>query len=88
MTPSNTATPATVRWYLDRTLVNTVQLNLPGATVEQLSATGIRADGANGYQQLLLSLHNSGTTMLALRPTALQMPTPLSRKAVGNNSGM
>jgi uncharacterized membrane protein len=26
---SNTATPATVRWYLDRTLVNTVQLNLP-----------------------------------------------------------
>ncbi len=26
---SNTATPATVRWYLDRTLVNTVQLELP-----------------------------------------------------------
>src|ERR1700674_4087025 len=26
---SNTATPVTVRWYLDRTLVNTVQLNLP-----------------------------------------------------------
>jgi uncharacterized membrane protein len=26
---SNTATPATVRWYLDRTLVNTVQLSLP-----------------------------------------------------------
>jgi uncharacterized membrane protein len=26
---SNTATPATVRWYLDRTLVNTVQLDLP-----------------------------------------------------------
>src|SRR6202048_1030914 len=26
---SNTATPATVRWYLDRTLVSTVQLDLP-----------------------------------------------------------
>jgi uncharacterized membrane protein len=26
---SNSATPATVRWYLDRTLVNTVQLDLP-----------------------------------------------------------
>ena len=28
-----------------------------------------------------------GTMMLALRPKALQMPTPLSRSAVGNNSG-
>jgi uncharacterized membrane protein len=26
---SNTATPVTVRWYLDRTLVNTMQLDLP-----------------------------------------------------------
>jgi uncharacterized membrane protein len=26
---SNAATPATVRWYLDRTLINTIQLDLP-----------------------------------------------------------
>lgn len=26
---SNSATPATVRWYLDRTVINTLQLNLP-----------------------------------------------------------
>src|ERR1700737_2159851 len=34
---SNTATKATVRWYLDRTLINTVQLDLPvgEATVKQ-----------------------------------------------------
>jgi hypothetical protein len=30
---------------------------------------------------------SSGTMMLALRPTALQMPTPLRRNAVGNSSG-
>ncbi|MEO6796784.1 MAG: VWA domain-containing protein [Candidatus Dormibacter sp.] len=35
---SNTATPATVRWYLDRTLISTVNLDLPvgETTVSQL----------------------------------------------------
>src|SRR6202022_1803142 len=35
---SNTATPATVRWYLDRTLINTTQLDLPvgETTVKQV----------------------------------------------------
>ena len=35
---SNTATPATVRWYLDRTLISTVNLDLPvgETTVRQL----------------------------------------------------
>jgi len=41
-----------------------VQINLPGATIEQLEATGIQLGGANGYQTLLIGLHNSGTTML------------------------
>jgi uncharacterized membrane protein len=37
---SNTATRATVRWYLDRTLVNTVQLDLPvGETTVKQTVT-------------------------------------------------
>jgi uncharacterized membrane protein len=37
---SNTATHATVRWYLDRTLVNTVQLDLPvGETTVKQTVT-------------------------------------------------
>lgn len=41
-----------------------VQVNLPGATSEQLTASGVRAGGANGYQSLLLGLSNTGTEML------------------------
>lgn len=41
-----------------------VQVNLPGPQVEELTATGIQAGGANNYQTLLVGLHNSGTTML------------------------
>jgi hypothetical protein len=41
-----------------------VQVDLPGATVERLTASGIRAGGANGYQSLLIGLDNGGTVML------------------------
>ncbi|MDQ2714439.1 MAG: DUF916 and DUF3324 domain-containing protein [Chloroflexota bacterium] len=44
-----------------------VQVNLPGSQIEQLTATGIQAGGANNYQTLLVGLDNSGTTML--KPT-------------------
>lgn len=41
-----------------------VQVNLPGPTIEQLTASGIQAGGANNYQNLQLLLRNSGTVML------------------------
>ncbi len=41
-----------------------VQVNLPGTTVEQMAASGIKAGGQNGYQQLLIGLSNTGTDML------------------------
>ncbi|MBV9709755.1 MAG: DUF3324 domain-containing protein [Ktedonobacteraceae bacterium] len=56
--------------------VNSVQINtrivtviaveviLPGAPVEELSATGVEAGGENGYQSLQIALHNTGTMML------------------------
>lgn len=44
--------------------VMAVQVTLPGATVEQLTATGIQAGGANSYQNLQLQLSNTGTVMV------------------------
>ena len=41
-----------------------VQVNLPGTLVEQLTATGIQAGGDNGYQQLLVTLRNTGDDMV------------------------
>ena len=41
-----------------------VQVNLPGPAIEQLTATGIQAGGANTYQTLQLALHNTGTMMI------------------------
>jgi hypothetical protein len=41
-----------------------VQINLPGATVSQMAATGVQAGGQNGYQQILVGLSNTGTVML------------------------
>jgi hypothetical protein len=44
-----------------------VQVNLPGAVVEQIDVTGITAGGHGGYQTLALSMGNIGNVML--RPT-------------------
>lgn len=44
--------------------VMAVQVTLPGPVVEQLTATGIQAGGANGYQNLQLGLANTGTVMV------------------------
>lgn len=56
--------------------VMAVQVTLPGATVEQLTARGIQAGGANGYQNLQLQLANTGTVMVqgrgSLRVTDVQ----------------
>lgn len=44
--------------------VMAVQVNLPGTAIEQLTATGIQAGGANNYQNLQLLLHNTGNMMV------------------------
>jgi hypothetical protein len=41
-----------------------VLINLPGATMEKLNATGITYDTENTYQRILIKLHNTGTQML------------------------
>ncbi len=40
-----------------------VEVILPGAAIEALSASGIQAGGDNGYQSLQIALHNTGTMM-------------------------
>ena len=41
-----------------------VQVTVAGPQTEQLAATDVRAGGANGYQNLLVGLSNTGTTLL------------------------
>jgi Bacterial protein of unknown function (DUF916) len=41
-----------------------VEMILPGAPIEALSATGIQGGGMNNYQTLALNLHNTGTMMV------------------------
>jgi hypothetical protein len=49
---------------LTRTLtVIAVEVILPGAHSEALSASGVQAGGQNGYQSLQIALHNTGTMM-------------------------
>jgi hypothetical protein len=42
-----------------------VQLNVPGAQIEQLVATSIQVGGVDNYQTLLVGLKNTGTTMVS-----------------------
>jgi uncharacterized membrane protein len=44
-----------------------VQVNLPGAAVEQIDVMGIAAGGQGGYQTLAIGMSNSGNMML--KPT-------------------
>ncbi len=44
--------------------VTAVQVNLPGASVEQISVTGITPGGQNASQVLALGLRNDGTAMV------------------------
>lgn len=48
---------------VNRTIL-AVQVNLPGAAVEQIDVTGVTAGGDSGYQQLLVGLRNSGTLLV------------------------
>ena len=41
-----------------------VQLDVAGPQADRLEMTGVQASGANGYQNLLINLRNTGTTLL------------------------
>lgn len=45
-------------------MVLAIQVNVPGAEVEQLTVDRITAAAGGGYQTLLLGVHNTGTQML------------------------
>lgn len=63
--PSSVATQV----KLQNRLALAVQVNVPGNAVENLELGGLRPDGGDGYQVLLLQLQNSGTTLL--RPSGV-----------------
>jgi hypothetical protein len=44
-----------------------VQVNLPGQAIEELTASGIQAGGANGHQNVSIGLNNTGNVLL--KPT-------------------
>ncbi len=41
-----------------------VQLNVAGPQADRLEMTGVQASGANGYQNILINLSNTGTSLL------------------------
>jgi hypothetical protein len=41
-----------------------VEIILPGALIQTLTASGIQSGGMNNYQTVALNLHNTGTTMV------------------------
>ncbi len=41
-----------------------VQLNVAGPQEDRLAMTGVQASGANGYQNILINLSNTGTSLL------------------------
>lgn len=64
-TPSPKPTQnTTFRINIKNLTIIAVQINLPGTPVEQLAATGVRAGGQGGYQQLFVGLSNTGTVMI------------------------
>ena len=60
--PANTKNPVLIT--VQNLSIIAVQVNLPGPVIEQLSASGIQAGGANGYQSLVVGLSNIGNDML------------------------
>src|SRR4029077_10113215 len=76
--------------YAAATLNFCIRVSMPRAptTRHMASSAPLIAVSTPGIPKFANSgTMSSGTIMLALRPTALQMPTPLSRNAVGNSSG-
>jgi len=63
-TSTSTKNNSTFQVKVKTLTIVAIQVNLPGAPVEQLSASSIQAGGDNGYQRLLVGLSNSGNMML------------------------
>lgn len=49
---------------VEHQMIVAVLLNIAGTQVEQLATTSLQVSNTNGYQSLLLGLHNTGNTML------------------------
>jgi hypothetical protein len=50
---------------LQKLSIMAVQVNIPGPVLEQMKVTGIKAGGSNGYQNLLVSMANTGNQMVS-----------------------
>ena len=83
-TPNTSKNTSTIQVTVKNLTIIAVEVNLPGTPVEQLSATGVKAGGEGGYQQLLLSLSNTGTMML--HPYGMLQVTNAQGKSVENFS--
>ncbi len=64
MMPESASQSNSLQIQIQNLTILAVQVNLPGAQLEQLVATGIQPGGANNYQTLLVGLRNTGTMML------------------------
>jgi hypothetical protein len=73
MTQQHSSPKEKLQVTIQHLTIMAVQVNLPGLAVDQLTATGIQAGGAQGYQNLLLGLSNTGTMMLLKTYGSLQI---------------
>jgi len=64
MTSNSSSPKSAIQIRIQNLTIIAVQVNLPGTLIEQMTVTGIQADGANHYQTLLVGLDNTGTIML------------------------
>jgi hypothetical protein len=61
---NNTADAASFQVTMQSRSAMAVQVNLPGAVVEQIDVRGISAGGNSGHQMLAIDMSNSGNVML------------------------
>ena len=61
---TNNSSSSQLHINVEHQMIIAVLLNVAGTQVEQLATTGLQVSNTNGYQSLLLGLHNTGDTML------------------------
>jgi len=95
-TKASTQQQNTFHVNIQSLLIVAVQITVAGPLTEQLAITGVQASGANGYQNLLVNLSNTGTTLLkpygtlqvtdeqghVLQHTAIKLDTFLPRTTI------
>ncbi len=65
LTPQSPSVKGAFRITILSRTIMAVQVNVPGATVEKMAVTGVKAGGSNGYQNLLVSMANTGSMMVS-----------------------